>query len=188
MSYWIEDRLSQIKEAFTDDYCESIDAVTDLIAQCFQDGNILFICGNGGSAADAQHIAAEFIGRFLLERKGLAAISLASNPAVLTAWSNDHEFDTVFSRQLEALGKPKDILWAISTSGKSKNVALALETAKKLGITTIAMTGNNGGILQSLTDYSLFVEVAHTPLVQEIHVITYHRICEQVESKLFPEI
>jgi D-sedoheptulose 7-phosphate isomerase len=188
LNYWIEDKLSRFTEAFTDDYCKSINVVADVITNCFQNGNTLFICGNGGSASDAQHIAAEFIGRFLLERKGLPAIALASNPAVLTAWSNDHEFETVFSRQLEALGKPKDILWAISTSGKSQNVVLALETAKKIGLKTIGMTGNNGGILQSLADYSLFVEATHTPLVQEIHVITYHRICEQVESKLFSKI
>ncbi len=187
MNYWIEDKLSRITEAFTNDYCESIEVVADVITKCFQNGNTLFICGNGGSASDAQHIAAEFIGRFLFDRKGLPAIALVSNPAVLTAWSNDHEFETVFSRQLEALGKPGDILWVISTSGKSKNVILALEAAKKIGIQTIGMTGNNGGILQSLTDHSLFVEANHTPLVQEIHVITYHRICEQVEFNLFPK-
>ena len=187
MNYWIKNKLEKFTEAFTDEYCKSIDVVVDVIASCFQNGNTLFICGNGGSASDAQHIAAEVIGRFLLERKGLPAIALVSNPAVLTAWSNDHEFETVFSRQLEALGKPGDILWVISTSGKSKNVVLALEAAKKIGIQTIGMTGNNGGILQSLTDYSLFVEANHTPLVQEIHVITYHRICEQVEFNLFPK-
>ena len=187
MNYWIEDKLSRFTDAFTDDYCKSIDVAADVITGCFQNKNTLFICGNGGSAADAQHIAAEFIGRFLFDRKGLPAIALVSNPAVLTAWSNDHEFETVFSRQLEALGKPGDILWVISTSGKSKNVVLALEAAKKIGIQTIGMTGNNGGILQPLTDYSLFVEANHTPLVQEIHVITYHRICEQVEFNLFPK-
>ncbi len=127
MNYWIKNKLEKFTEAFTDEYCKSIDVVVDVIASCFQNGNTLFICGNGGSASDAQHIAAEFIGRFLLERKGLPAIALVSNPAVLTAWSNDHEFETVFSRQLEALGKPGDILWVISTSGKSKNVVLALE-------------------------------------------------------------
>jgi len=175
LNYWIKNKLEKFTEAFTDEYCKSIDVVVDVIASCFQNGNTLFICGNGGSASDAQHIAAEFIGRFLLERKGLPAIALVSNPAVLTAWSNDHEFETVFSRQLEALGKPGDILWVISTSGKSKNVVLALEAAKKIGIQTIGMTGNNGGILQSLTDYSLFVEANHTPL------------CEQVEFNLFPK-
>ena len=188
MNYWIEDKLNKFAEAFTDEYCKSIDVVVEAIVSCFRRGSTLFICGNGGSAADAQHIAAEFIGRFLLERKGLPAISLASNPAVLTAWSNDHEFETIFSRQLESLAKSGDILWAISTSGKSKNVILALETAKQMGVKTIAMTGNSGGILNNITDYGLFIEAKHTPLVQEIHVITYHRICQQVESQLFQQI
>jgi D-sedoheptulose 7-phosphate isomerase len=188
LNYWVKDKLDNFAIAFTDDYCKAIDVVIDVIVDCFQNGHTLFICGNGGSASDAQHIAAEFVGRFLIERKGLPAIALATNPAVLTAWSNDHEFDTVFSRQLEALAKPGDVLWALTTSGKSKNVILAMETAKKIGLKTIGMTGNSGGVLQALTDHSLFVETQHTPLVQEIHVITYHRICERVESQLFQNI
>lgn len=157
----------------------------DVIIKCFKSKNNLLICGNGGSASDAQHIAAELVGRFNINRSGLPAIALSTNPAILTAWTNDHEFETVFSRQVESLGKPGDILWGISTSGKSKNVICALESAKKMGLTTIGMTGNNGGVINDLVDYPLFVEEQHTPLVQEIHVITYHRICEQVELQLF---
>ena len=143
------------------------------------------ICGNGGSAADAQHIAAEFVGRFHLERKGLPAIALCSNPATLTAWSNDYEFETVFARQVEAFGQPGDILWGISTSGKSANVLRALETAKAMGLTTIGMAGNDGGLMAALSDYPLFVGQNNTPYTQEIHLISYHRICEQVEAQLF---
>ena len=185
MESWVQDRIESIQTAFTPDYCKAIENVVNLIVECFKAGHTLFICGNGGSAADAQHIAAEFIGRFLINRKGLPAIALSTNPATLTAWTNDHEFETVFSRQIESLGKRGDILWGISTSGKSPNIIRALETAKTMGIITIAMAGNNGGMLDNLADYPLFITDKQTPKIQEIHVITYHRICEQVEIQLF---
>jgi D-sedoheptulose 7-phosphate isomerase len=185
LNYWVRDKIKSLETAFTSDYCKAIESVVHLITTSFQQGSKLLICGNGGSASDAQHIAAEFVGKFNICRQGLPAIALSTNPATLTAWTNDHEFETVFSRQVEALGKPGDILWGISTSGKSKNVIRALESAKKLGMITIGMTGNNGGVTKDLVDYPLFVEEQYTPLVQEIHVITYHRICEQVELQLF---
>jgi D-sedoheptulose 7-phosphate isomerase len=185
LDYWVQDKLKSFAEAFTPEYCKAINMVASLIVDRFQKGHTLLICGNGGSASDAQHIAAEFIGRFLIARKGLPAIALSTNPATLTAWTNDNEFETVFSRQVESLGKPGDILWGISTSGKSQNIIRSLETAKNLGITTIGMTGNSGGMTKDVVDYPLFVEEKHTPLVQEIHVITYHRICEKVELQLF---
>jgi D-sedoheptulose 7-phosphate isomerase len=185
VSYWIQHRLKSLEEAFTPKYCRAIEQVTNAIAEQFQAGRTLLICGNGGSAADAQHIAAEFIGRFQIDRRGLPAIALSTNPATLTAWANDHEFETVFSRQVESLGKPGDILWAISTSGRSKNIIHALRAAKEGGLTTIGMAGNNGGMMRSLVDYPLFVGQKQTPYTQEIHLITYHRICEQVEAQLF---
>ncbi|WP_088243803.1 D-sedoheptulose 7-phosphate isomerase [Calothrix rhizosoleniae] len=185
MEYWIQERINSIEEAFTPDYCSSIQLVVNLILERFQQGYTLFICGNGGSAADAQHIAAEFVGRYLVSRKGLPAIALSTNPATLTAWSNDHEFETIFSRQVESLGKPGDMLWGISTSGQSKNVIRALESAQKLGLNTIGMAGNSGGMLCEMVDCPLFVPEKHTPYIQEIHLITYHRICEQVESQIF---
>lgn len=185
MEYWVQDRLKSIEDAFSLKYCKALDRVVSLLVESFQNRRTLFICGNGGSAADAQHIAAEFVGRYLINRRGLPAIALSTNPATLTAWSNDHEFETVFSRQVESLGKPGDVLWGISTSGKSKNVVRALETAKELGLITIGMAGNSGGMLGDIVDYPLFVQEKHTPHIQEIHLITYHRICEQVESQLF---
>ncbi|BCL35883.1 D-sedoheptulose 7-phosphate isomerase [Nostoc sp. MS1] len=185
MDYWVQDKLKSLEAAFTPEYCQAIDKVVGLIVESFQKGNTLFICGNGGSASDAQHIAAEFIGRFLVNRKGLPAIALSTNPATLTAWTNDHEFETIFSRQVESLGKPGDIVWGISTSGKSQNVIRALKASQQMGIITIGMAGNEGGMLQGVADYPLFVAEQHTPLVQEIHVITYHRICELVEFQLF---
>jgi D-sedoheptulose 7-phosphate isomerase len=182
---WVYDRIRLIELAFTANYCQSISMAADVIIKCFKSKNNLLICGNGGSASDAQHIAAELVGKFNINRPGLPAIALSTNPAIITAWTNDHEFETVFARQVESLGKPGDILWGISTSGKSKNIICALESAKKMGLITIGMTGNNGGVINDLVDYPLFVEEQHTPLVQEIHVITYHRICEQVELQLF---
>lgn len=185
MNYWIKERLTSIEEAFNPKYCRAIDQVTNLIASRFQAGNNLLICGNGGSAADAQHIAAEFVGRFQLDRPGLPAIALGTNPATLTAWGNDHEFETIFARQVESFGKAGDLLWVLSTSGRSRNILHALKAATAKGLTTIGLAGNNGGMLSSLIDYPLFVEEKHTPYVQEIHLITYHRICEQVEAELF---
>lgn len=185
MSNWIQNRLKSLEEAFSPKYCLAIEQAADRLAEQFRDGQKLLICGNGGSAADAQHIAAEFVGRFYLERKGLPAIALGANPATLTAWSNDYDYETVFSRQVEAYGRPGDVLWGISTSGKSKNVLRALETAKTLGLVTIGMAGNDGGLFSPFVDYPLFVAQKNTPYTQEIHLITYHRICEQVESQLF---
>jgi D-sedoheptulose 7-phosphate isomerase len=185
MNYWIQERLASLEEAFNPRYCRAIDQVSNLISSQFQSGHRLLICGNGGSSADAQHIAAEFVGRFQLNRPGLPAIALGTNPAILTAWSNDHEFETIFAREVESFGQPGDILWVLSTSGRSRNILHALKEAKKKGLTTIGMAGNNGGMLSSFIDYPLFVSEKHTPYVQEIHLITYHRICEQVEMALF---
>ena len=163
----------------------AIDKVTNLLVSRFKAEHSLLICGNGGSAADAQHIAAEFVGRFQFDRPGLPAIALATNPATVTAWSNDHEFETIFARQVECFGKPGDILWALSTSGRSRNVIKALKAAKEKGLITIGMAGNDGGMMSSMIDYPLFVSEKQTAYVQEIHLITYHRICEQVEAQLF---
>jgi D-sedoheptulose 7-phosphate isomerase len=185
LNYWITKRIQTLEEAFNPKYCQAIEQVTKLLTTRFQAEHTLLICGNGGSAADAQHIAAEFVGRFQIERPGLPAIALGTNPATLTAWSNDHEFETIFARQVQCFGKPGDILWAISTSGKSPNIIQALKTAKERGLITIGMAGNDGGIMSNLVDYPLFVSEKSTPYIQEIHLITYHRICEQVESQLF---
>lgn len=188
MNHWVQERLECLKNAFNQEYCRSIEQVSQEIASRFQNGHTLFICGNGGSAADAQHIAAEFVGRFQFDRPGLPAIALGTNPATLTAWSNDHEFDTIFARQVQCFGKAGDLLWVLSTSGKSRNVINALKTAKEKGLITIGMAGNDGGLITDLIDYPLFVSEKNTPYVQEIHLISYHRICEQVEAQLFQKI
>lgn len=185
MSYWIQKRLKSIELAFDQSYCQAIESVVDLICDQFQAGNKLLICGNGGSAADAQHLAAEFVGRFHFNRQALPAIALTTNSSILTSVSNDYTYDIVFSRQVEALGKPGDILWGLSTSGKSANVLHALKVAKDLGLYTIGMAGNQGGLFQEFADYALFVAEQSTPHIQEIHLMTYHHICEQVEARLF---
>lgn len=185
MSYWIQKRLKCIETAFNEDYCQAIDQVTNLMVRQFQAGKKLLICGNGGSAADSQHIAAEFVGRFHLNRQALPAIALSTNASILTAVSNDYSFDVVFSRQVEALGQEGDILWGLSTSGKSSNVLHALKRAKDMGLITVGMAGNSGGLFSEFADYPLFVAEKNTPYIQELHLITYHQICEEVEAKLF---
>lgn len=185
MSQWIQTRLQCFTHAFNSDYCAAIAQVTEIMSRQLQAGHKILICGNGGSASDAQHIAAELIGRFQFNRQALPAIALTTNSSSLTAISNDYSFDIVFSRQVEALGQPGDILWGLSTSGKSTNVLHALKCAKDKGLITIGMAGNNGGLFSEFVDYPLFVSEKNTPYIQEIHLITYHQICEQVEAQLF---
>ncbi|NQT66895.1 MAG: D-sedoheptulose 7-phosphate isomerase [Actinobacteria bacterium] len=165
---------------------DQIIEVINLIHDCFKQDKKVLICGNGGSAADAQHIAAEFVNRFLIERKALNAEALTVNTSSLTAISNDYDFDKVFSRQIEAKGKKDDILIAISTTGNSKNIIRAIETAKELKMITIGFTGNNEiNKLKDISDYCLCVPSKLTPRIQEMHILIFHIICEFVEKRLF---
>jgi D-sedoheptulose 7-phosphate isomerase len=145
-------------------------------------GGHLFFCGNGGSAADAQHIAAELVGRFLKERKPLAATALSCNTSTMTAVGNDYGYDFIFSRQLEGLAKSGDVLFAISTSGNSKNVVLAVMAAKSMGVKTIGITGSKGGKLKELCDLCINVPSDHTPRIQEMHIAVGHMICEIIDE------
>ena len=154
------------------------------IVKCLRKGNKVVLFGNGGSAADAQHIAAELIGRFSINRKSLPAIALSDNPSTITAISNDFSFDLVFSRQCESLISKGDIAIGISTSGNSLNVKKGINTSKKNGATTIALLGNKGGTIKKFVDIPLIVNSASTPHIQEVHRIIYHVICEIVEKKL----
>lgn len=154
------------------------------IADALGSGKPLLVCGNGGSASDAQHITGELVGRFLKERRGLNAICLSSNPAVLTAWANDYSYETVFSRQVEAYGQPGGVLLGLSTSGNSPNVVAAFTAARAMGMTTVAMTGEGGGRLRVLSDLLIDVPSRHTPLIQQAHICLYHYICEHVEIRL----
>jgi D-sedoheptulose 7-phosphate isomerase len=161
-----------------------MDAAIDCVVGAFAGGKPLLVCGNGGSAADAMHITCELVGRFLIERRALRAICLSENPAVLTAWSNDHSFDTVFARQVEAYGEKGAVLLGISTSGTSRNVVAAFEQARRMEISTIALTGEGGGSLAPLADFLLAVPSRRTPLVQQVHLCLYHYLCEQVERRM----
>ena len=168
-----------------DPYIGGIHRAIELLSSCFRAGGKLLVFGNGGSSADAQHICGELVGRFLRERQALPAIALSANQTVLTAWSNDYSFDTVFSRQIEALGSPGDVAWGISTSGNSPNVVKALSTARERGLSTIGLTGSGGGRMAQTCDVLMAVPLVETPRIQEVHLITYHAICEAVENALF---
>ena len=154
------------------------------IVKCLRKVNKVVLFGNGGSAADAQHIAAELIGRFNINRKSLPAIALSDNPSTLTAISNDFSFDSVFSRQCESLISKGDIAIGISTSGNSLNVKKGINTSKKKGATTIGLLGNKGGTIKKFVDIPLIVNSTSTPHIQEVHRVIYHVICEIVEKKL----
>ena len=164
----------------------SIQKAGDMITSCFREGGRLLLCGNGGSAADCQHIAAEFIGRFLRERKALAAESLTTNTSSLTAIGNDYGFDQIFSRQVEALGSKGDILMGLSTSGLSENVVLAMHRAHELGMGTIGLTSGFGGTrVEEVSDCLISVPASETPRIQEAHILIGHLICQYVDDALF---
>jgi D-sedoheptulose 7-phosphate isomerase len=157
----------------------------ELMISSFKNRNKMYVFGNGGSAADAQHIAGELVGRYKLERKGLPVMALTTDTSVITAWSNDYNFDDVFRRQVEAYANAGDILFGISTSGNSKNVINALEFGKKIGTLNISLTGNDGGLIRKISDININIDSKETPRIQESHVLTYHIICELVEKEIF---
>ena len=159
-------------------------SAAEVIISAIRSGHKLFLCGNGGSAADSQHIAAEFVGRFQKERKAWAAIALTTDTSALTALGNDYSFDIVFSRQLQALGQKGDVLIAISTSGNSKNVLEALRQAKAMGLTSVGVTGGSGGQLAHLSDIAIIAASSKTARIQESHLVILHTICELVENTL----
>jgi D-sedoheptulose 7-phosphate isomerase len=162
-------------------------SVVDTLHTTLKSGSKILICGNGGSAADAQHIAAEFVVRLKMERRGYPAIALTTDTSILTSCGNDYGFDRVFERQIEALGSPGDAFIAISTSGNSKNVLLAVKEAKKNGMTVIGMTGGGGGKMASLCDILIDIKSSNTMRIQESHITFMHIICDLTEKKLAGE-
>jgi len=174
--------LSALQSALTPEYCASVERAAEALARALQAGGKLLIMGNGGSAADAQHIAAELVGRYKVERKALAAIALTTDSSILTAWSNDYSYDTVFSRQVEALARPGDIVWGISTSGNSGNVVRAFESARAIGATTMGLLGRDGGKLLPLSDVAIVVPLPDTDRIQTAHLLTYHALCAHLDS------
>jgi D-sedoheptulose 7-phosphate isomerase len=165
----------------------SVAAVSKLIVNALLEGHKILLCGNGGSAADAQHIAAELVGRFAFDRPALPALSLSVNTSCVTAIGNDYGFDLVFSRQIEALGQKGDVVIGISTSGNSTNVLQAMSTSKGLGLRTVALTGSTGGKLKNEVDLCLCAPSNDTPRIQECHILMGHIICELVEHTIFGE-
>ena len=178
----------QAQQAFGTAASDRIVQLVEWIIETFQGGGKLLIFGNGGSAADAQHMAAEFVNRFKISRRPLPAIALTTDSSVLTSIGNDFGYDLVFVKQIEALGRPGDLVLAISTSGNSPNVVKAVETARKMGLRTVALTGGTGrpgGALGPLVDLLLNVPADATPHIQEAHLWAEHMVCELVEREMF---
>ena len=176
---------SRVKEVFVNENLSRLVKAVDVITQALNGGNKILIFGNGGSAADAQHIAAEFVNRFLIERPPLPAISLSTDTSVITSIANDYDFSEIFSKQGRAIGREGDVAWGISTSGSSPNVVKAFEVASRLGMTTIAFTGRDGGKMAGIADLCLNVSSNTTPRIQEAHITAGHVICEMVDYRLF---
>jgi D-sedoheptulose 7-phosphate isomerase len=178
----------EAKQRCLEENVEALIKAATMIAEAFDGENKLMIFGNGGSAADAQHIASEFVNRFMIERPPLPALALTTDTSILTSVSNDVQFPDVFSTQVKALGVEGDVAWAISTSGTSANVVKALEVARERGLRTIAMTGPGGGKLAEIADILLAVDAKITPRIQECHITMGHIICELVDYQLFQRI
>lgn len=166
-------------------FLKIVSETTTTIIQSLKIGGKILFCGNGGSAADAQHLAAELSGRYYFDRPPLNAEALHVNTSYLTAVANDYSYEEIYSRLIEGTGKHNDVLIGLSTSGNSKNVVKAFETAKKMGIITIGFTGRSGGKLQQFSDYCLKIPSEDTPRIQECHMLIGHSICEQIESEFF---
>jgi D-sedoheptulose 7-phosphate isomerase len=166
-------------------YVNAVVRVAEAMTQCLRSGNKILFFGNGGSAADAQHLAAELSGRFLKERPGLPGWALTTNPSTLTAIGNDYTFDEVFARQIQAMGSSGDIAFAISTSGNSPNVLRGVEVAREKELVSIALTGNRGGRLGQSVDHSICVPAEPTPRIQEAHILTGHILCELIDEAMF---
>jgi D-sedoheptulose 7-phosphate isomerase len=162
-------------------------AIASRLLGCLQNGGTIYLCGNGGSAADAQHVAAEFVGRFLRERRALPAVALTCNTSILTAIGNDYDFSEIFARQVKAHVGPKDCVVGISTSGRSANVLKALAAAREAGAATIGFTGAAGHELAALCDECLLAPSDHTPRIQEAHLVAWHLICDAVERGIVEE-
>ena len=175
-----------VKQLLLEDECfvELLEKTATRVADAVRSGHKVMFMGNGGSAADAQHLAAEFTGRYLLERRALPAMALNVNTSAITAIGNDYSFDKIFARQIEALGLPFDVLIGLSTSGNSRNLVVAMQSARERDIMTVALTGQTGGLLKDVVDVCLRVPSVETPRIQECHIMAGHILCEIVENEL----
>ncbi|MGD0929628.1 MAG: D-sedoheptulose 7-phosphate isomerase [Candidatus Korobacteraceae bacterium] len=175
--------MQQLLES--EEYLSAVVAAADAMTKGLRSGNKILFFGNGGSAADAQHLAAELSGRFMRERPSLSGWALTTNSSALTAIGNDYSFEDIFTRQLEGIGSPGDIAFAISTSGNSLNVIKAVEVARRRNLISIALAGKSGGRLRDLVDHCICIPSDHTPRIQEAHILTGHILCELIEEEMF---
>ncbi|HRN78861.1 MAG TPA: D-sedoheptulose 7-phosphate isomerase [Ferruginibacter sp.] len=182
----IRDAVSLKEQILQTDSClQVMETCVEVITACFANGHTLWFCGNGGSAADAQHLAAEFSGRFYKDRKALPAEALHVNTSYITAVANDYGYSEIYARHIEGVAQAGDILIGLSTSGNSENIVKAFQTARNKGVITIGFTGAGGGKMLPYSDYIFMVPSSNTPRIQEMHMLAGHIICELVESKLF---
>jgi len=178
------DKNIELHKIAREELAAKIAQATDLIIDAYSHGRKILLCGNGGSAADAQHIAAELVGRFKKERRGLPAIALTTDTSIMTAVANDYWYDLLFARQVEALGDKDDVLIGISTSGNSANIIRAVEAAKFKGLKTVGFLGSGGGKLKDLVDVALVVPSEESDRIQEVHILAGHIICHLIDSKI----
>lgn len=186
----VQKRLSEsidVKNKILEDtfFLQEVENVAKILINCFKADGSVYFCGNGGSAADAQHLAAELSGRFYFDRQPLSADALHCNTSFMTAVANDYSYDEIYARLIRGIGRKGDVLFGLSTSGNSKNIIRAFEQAKEKGIFTVALTGESGGIMGKIADICLKVPSTDTPRIQESHITIGHIICEIVESSLF---
>lgn len=181
----IIDNSIKAHNRFAKDNTEQLIIFAQTIVNCLNNGGKILICGNGGSAADAQHIAAEFVGRFVMERPSLPAIALTTDTSLLTAVSNDYSFSDIFEKQVSALANQGDILWGISTSGNSENVIKALRKASKNNVTTLGFSGRDGGQMRGICDHIIVIDEKETARIQELHILSAHIICGLVDEIMF---
>ena len=182
----LNDSFDNLQKVISDkELILEIETITTKIIKAFKDGNKLLLCGNGGSASDAQHIAAELSGRFIKERKPLYAEALHVNSSYMTAVSNDYGFESTYSRMLEAIGKKGDVLIALSTSGNSENVVNAVKMANSLGMLSVGMSGATGGKIKDLCQHNIIIPSSNTARIQEAHILVGHIFCQIIEEKIF---
>jgi D-sedoheptulose 7-phosphate isomerase len=187
MKKYIDDQFNELSEQLQQlrTQSEKVEEIASVCIAALQNGHKIIWCGNGGSAAQSQHLAAELVGRYKINRPAMNSISLTVDTSNLTAIGNDYGYDVVFSRQLEGVGQKGDVLVGLSTSGNSKNVVLAFEQAKKTGITTVALVGAKGGMMKDMADYALCVPATTSAHIQEMHIATGHLICDLIERAFY---
>lgn len=187
MSEYVKNQILRIADNFKAlaALSEDIEEVTRACTETLKAGNKIMFCGNGGSAADSQHLAAELVGRYKLNRPAMNALALTVDTSILTAVGNDYGYDTVFARQVEGVGRAGDLLVGLSTSGNSRNIVLAMELARSMGVRTVALTGQDGGRMKAQADWCIAVPSAATNNIQEMHIAVGHLICELVEQEIY---